>query len=254
MGRVEVKGEFQAYVIELVAGTSVDVLIHPHVGEPQDPLQYPYFRIVSPTGTVIGSTSHVRRPEHSAYVFSHQVQESGAYRIEVTTSVRAGRFMLKTPEAGGVLLSEILEGVSMVAEGGSAVVDTLWLWNTGPEPMTWTLVSDLPSWLQVNPTSGTIPGSAIAPGPAPARPAATGAMPAAAAAVGAVDVVPQTPVPPGAGTVGKDITRFTADSCDVAPDDGAAFTGRISALDALVILAHSVGRELSERYRVGRTR
>jgi uncharacterized protein YjdB len=56
------------------------------------------------------------------------------------------------------------------------------------------------------------------------------------------------------GVVGKDVSQFDVTACDVAPDNGAAFTGRVTALDALAVLSDVVGKSLPPGFRVRRSR
>lgn len=52
------------------------------------------------------------------------------------------------------------------------------------------------------------------------------------------------------GVVGKDISQFDYEACDVVPDDGANYTGLVTSLDALVILSRVVGKDTSQ-FRAG---
>jgi len=54
--------------------------------------------------------------------------------------------------------------------------------------------------------------------------------------------------------VGKDVSEFDPAGCDVAPDSGATYTGRITALDALVILTYAVEMPVGTAFRVGTAR
>ena len=150
----------QTQYIDMIADDVVDIGVFAVPGSAIDPS----IRILHPDGSFArGSRAQpaLRRVSpNGELVAGFEATQTGVHEVRVFASP-GGTYVLRTRISGDLVAADPQRLDAWAPEGGLPVVDTVWLYNTGPGTPTWELVGELPGWLSLSATSGILAPSAV---------------------------------------------------------------------------------------------